>query len=476
MKLFVLYEIFHMKNLKATITLAFALVLLLAPVIPLHAANSYITGKVINGQGFIIRLMAYSDQVTYQRVTLKSDTIHQDESFSMSVDIDSVLYCWLDLEFQQADLFIQPGQNYEVELDLKNRSLSTSYYNRSALPVKFLNDDEDHLNLSIQDFNQLYNDFLLNYSENVGSQKPSTAYATFIRAIELRFQNNNHPYFKNYIRYKTAAMLLFMRLKSREAIGMEYFTGQPVLYTHVEYMDFFHLYFEKYFITGGKYFSYTKTNELINEDFSLDNILDSLAADPVLKDVAVRELMLLDGLKELYTIAGFNKSRVISLIQDMAASGSFPESRAIAANLVVRLNRLQPGSPAPVFAMEGISKPGEYRLSDFREKYVYLAFFDSANPASQSELGLASDFYEEYKDKVAFVAVSVDKDKESLTEYISRAGLPWLVLHFGGNLELLENYDANTFPHFVLISDKGNIVRCPAPSPSENIQKLLDSF
>ncbi|MCU0370913.1 MAG: redoxin family protein, partial [Bacteroidales bacterium] len=103
-------------------------------------------------------------------------------------------------------------------------------------------------------------------------------------------------------------------------------------------------------------------------------------------------------------------------------------------------------------------------------------FFDSANPACQSELGLIDDFYDEFREKVNFVAISVDKDPVRLKEYLSRAGLPWQVLHYGGDLELLENYDASTFPHFLLIDAVGKIVRCPAPSPSENIQKLFGSF
>lgn len=471
----VLYETNGMKKITSILTITLLSHFLLFTSFCLKAETSTISGKVINGKGFTIRLMTYVDQVSYQRLTLQSDTIQNDERFSFTVDTDSVIFCWLDLEFQQAELFIQPGQTYEIELELKNQSLSTSYYNRTGLPIRFVKDDDDHLNLSIQDFNQLYNDFLLNYAEIIRSQNPKTAFETFIKAIDLRFQNNQCPYFRNYIRYKTASMQMFMRLKSRDNIGLEYFTGQPVLYEHLEYMDFFHLFFEKYFITGSKHFSYNKTYDLINGNAALGDILDSLKADQVLQDIAVRELLLLDGLKELYNISGFKRVRVLDLIKEIAVNGKIADSRIIATNLLNRLKRLQPGSPAPDFILQAVSEKREYKLPDFGGKKIYLAFFESGNPASQSELALAVDFYEDYKDKVAFVAVSVDKDTGKLAEYLARENLPWLVLHYGGNLELLENYDASTFPHFLLIDEKGQIVRCPAPSPSENIQKLFDS-
>jgi hypothetical protein len=462
-----------MKLLPTILIILFSVLMAFATAAP---DTTTVSGRVINGKGFTIRLMTYSDQVSYSRVTLKSDTIGEDEIFSFSLDINTIKYCWLDLEFQPADIFIQPGQSYELEIELKDLDLTNSYYNRVGLPVKIVKDDDDHLNLSIQDFNQLYNDFMLNYAESMQSKNSKPAYENFINAIELRFQNNHHPFFRDYISYKTASMQLFLRLKSRDNIGMEYITGKPVLYENPEYMDFFHLYFEKYFITGGKYITYNKTYDLVNGDASLQELADSLLADPVLKDPEVRELLILDGFKDLYNISGFKRTRITALISDMAVNGTTDKIRILAGNLLTRLKRLQPGSQAPDFSLQAVNSGKTYNLADFSDKLLYLAFFDSGNPASQSELGLAADFYEDYKERVAFVAVSVDKDLLQLNSYMTRAELPWLVLHYNGNLNLLEDFDANTFPHFILINGKGQIVRCPAPSPSENIQKLFNSF
>lgn len=459
-----------MKKLAA----AFILILLFGQT--LKAETSAVSGKIINGKGLTIRLMTYSDQVSYMRKTLASAQIEEDGTFNFSFENNTTKYVWLDLEFQQAELFIQPGQSYEIEIELKNLGLSNSYYNRTSLPIKIVKDDADNLNLYIQDFNQLYNDFMLNYTENVRSRSSITMFDTFLNAINLRFQNAKNPYFLSYIRYKTASMQLFLRMKSRDNIGLEYFAGQTVLYENIEYMDFFQLYFEKYFLAGGKYFNYNKTSDLVNGSASSAEILDSLKADPVMKDAELRELLMLDGLKELYSVSGFNKNRIILLVDELYMNSNYPEIRQIAINVLARLKRLQPGSPAPDFVLSGFDDGNKYQLADFKGKYVYLAFFESGSPACQSELGLITDIYEEFKNKVDFVAISVDKDPEKLADYLERADLPWLVLLCSGNLELLENYDAILYPHFVLINDKGQIVRCPAPSPSENIKKLLGSI
>lgn len=442
----------------------------------MKAEPAVISGKVINGKGLTIRLMTYIDQVSYMRQTLQSMVINDDELFSLSAEISKVKYCWLDIEFQQAELFIQPGQTYEVEIDLKNRSLSTTYYDRAGLPYKIIKDDNDHLNLSIQDFNQLYNDFLLDNAQSIRAGKAKAALDTFQTAIELRFQNAKNQFFLDYLKYKFASMQLFMRLKSRETIGLEFIAGQPVLYSHLEYMDFFHLYFEKYFITGGKYFDFNKTYDMVNGAAGMSDLLDSLRHDPALAEAPARELLMLDGLKELYYDPSFKRERVIGLVTDLSKNGSVNEIRELASNLLSSFKRLQPGSPAPTFNLPGVNDGHNYHLEDFNGKYVYLAFFDSQNPASQSELAMIPEIFEEYQNKVNFIAVSVDKDMALLGEYLQKAEIPWTVLHFNGNIDLLEQYDASTYPYFVLINETGQIYRCPSPSPSENIKKVFNSF
>lgn len=434
-----------------------------------------ISGTVRNGKGLTIRLMTYSDQLSYLRETLNSAQIGEDEKFFLTAEIDQVRYCWLDIDFQPVELFIQPSQSYEIEIQLIEGQLSTSYYDRGGLPFKIIKDDIDQLNISIQEFNQLYNDFLLDNNLKPGSGSSKTAYETFVRAIEFRFQNAKNRYLLDYTRYKTASMQMFLRLKSRENLGLEYIAGNPVLYENLEYIDFFHLYFDKYFLSYGKYFNYNKTYDLINESATLPAILDSMAVDPALEDLQVREMLLLEGLKELYYAPGFKRSRILFLVKEVEMNSIFAENQRLAKNLQTRFNHLQPGSPAPFFELTDLQSGKPYQLKDFSGKLLYLAFIDSGLPASQSELGLVSEFYNDYKDRVAFVAVSVDKNLEALKDYIRKSGSPWQFLLYGGNIDLLEQYDASTFPHFVLIDDKGLIRRCPSPSPSENIRKVFDA-
>jgi hypothetical protein len=457
--------------------LRFAALLSLA-VIPLLASGqkSTVSGTVAGGQGRIIRLMKYSDQVSYLRTTLDSDTVNADGAFHMECEPAETIHAWLDIDFQQADLFIQPGEEYSVAIDSARLSLTSSYFDRGQLPMEITDDDSDRLNLYIREFNELYNDYLLNYTGTSGPGSPSASFEAFRKAVQIRFQNAENPYLQSYIRYKSASMQMFLRIKGRDKLGLEFISGQPVLYENVEYMDFFHLYFEKYFIAGSKYFSFNKTFDLVNGPNPAATILDSLKVDPVLTDLQTRELLLISGLTELVRIQGFKKERVRQLIGELASGAVSRENREIASNLLARLDRLQPGTQAP--PLEGIDVVSGQRLtlSDFQGRKLYLAFFESRNPASQSELDLGGELIAKYGERVNFVAVSVDKDPQKLRDYIKASGTKWRVILHDGNPGSLEDYDATTFPHFVLIGPDGKIIRCPAPSPSENIRRMLDSF
>lgn len=439
-------------------------------------AVTVVSGKVDGGKGLVIRLMTHSDRVSYLRETLSSCVIDDSGNFQLQTNLDETLHTWLDIEFSQGDIYLQPGMNYEVLILLEQSTLSYSYYDRPALPVSFIQDDPDRLNLYIRDFNGIYNDFILNYMSGRNNQNNAQSFQAFKTAVDLRFKNASNHYFRDYVRYKTASMEMFLRLKNRDKLGLECLSNQPVLFQNIEYMEFFHLFFEKYFLTGNKFFSYNKTYDLINGNASLETILDSLSKDPVLEGDELKQLLLLSGLKELYGNSGFDRQRIGSLLDELAESGCSESIKEIASNLETRFSRLKSGSPAPAFDLPAFDYKDEFKLSDFKGRWIYLVFFDSRNPACQAEMRMVSEWYEEVAGKVSFVAISVDQEPAAISGNPNILPEAWTILFYDNNMDLLESYDALTFPYFILIDKEGLIKSCPALSPSENIREVLNAL
>jgi peroxiredoxin len=240
-------------------------------------------------------------------------------------------------------------------------------------------------------------------------------------------------------------------------------------------MDFFHLYFEKYLVTNNSYMPYSRTSSLVNGSAGMAEIRGEMMKDPVLADARLAEMVLMAGLKEMAGMTGFKQVRILEILDQLARESKFAEHKAIAMNLRERILWMKPGFTAPEFELPGLSG-GTHSLSDYRGKYLYLSFIDLQSPASLAEMNLLAGFYEKYKPKVHFVSIVAQGLTVGWSQVVEDYGMDWDLLKAGSDPALLESYGAVAFPVFILIDPQGKIFKYPAPSPSEDLAPLFDSF
>ena len=86
---------------------------------------------------------------------------------------------------------------------------------------------------------------------------------------------------------------------------------------------------------------------------------------------------------------------------------------------------LKPGASAPDFTI-GTPDGKSVRLSDFKGKYVVLDFWATWCPDCRADVPHLKEIHKAYaSDKVAFLSVSFDTDKDKLTSYIRDNGMDW---------------------------------------------------
>ena len=451
------------------------LLIVVALFIASHASITTIQGIITGGSTKSIRLIQYTDFLTGLRKTLAIANVDQNGGFMLHADLSETTWAMLAFGFQEGEICLQPGQVYEVKIEIQAGQKGTSFFDRSPLMIIFVKDDKDLLNNGIQEFNIMYNDFIINNAESLYRPGKKELFETFRSQVSGEFGNISNQYLRDYIRYKEASMEQFMKLKSRESLAREYLIGQQVLYNNVEYFYFFSQFFDKYFLAGNRYISYAETEDMINENMSARQILDTLDKDPVLKDDYMKELVLLSSLKELYKTAGFKKPNILALAGQIKDQSMYESNRKIASNLVQRLNWLQPGTLAPEFILTGTDGT-VHRSSDFKGKYTYLGFIISKSPSCQVEIDQQSQLYNDFGDKVNFVSISADQDINTLKDYTREKNISWTVLHYDDDYDLLDRYDVRTFPIYLLIDPSGKIYCNPTPTPTENIRQMLEGI
>lgn len=120
---------------------------------------------------------------------------------------------------------------------------------------------------------------------------------------------------------------------------------------------------------------------------------------------------------------------------------------------------LAKGTQAPAFTLQ-TPDGKEVSLSDFQGKYVVLDFWASWCPDCRKDAPEVKALWEKYGDKVAFVGVSFDTEKEKWANYVKENGLGWThvsPLAKWKETQVSQDYKVNWIPSMYLVGPDGKV-------------------
>jgi len=441
----------------------------------LFAKNTVITGSAPAFTGMTVRLTSYKDYISDKEYMIASAKIDKSGNFSLAFDISTTTYAFLNLDFRRSEIYLIPGSSYDLKIKSpagKQKNVNP-FLAETILEFEIMKAADDDINLLIYDLNVQYNTFIAdkNNFNALYRKRDKSRIDTFKNQVSQHFPDITNLYFRNFVKYKIASLEYLARITSKKNLFDKYFIDKPILYNHVEYMDFFNQFFNNYIISSPQ----IKYNDLIvaveqKQDYF--SLLDYLGKDTLLRNEVLREMVMLRGLKDMFNKAEFTKSKIIKILDDFSVKSKFEKHRDIAKNLVSMMNKLQPGTEAPAFSLKDMEGDTVY-LEDFSGKYVYLCFWTSWCVPCIKEFEALSKIYSEYNNDIEFLGISVDKEYSSMYHFLNEKKYPWANFHYDNDIDLIEDYEIKTYPLFVLIDRKGKIIRYPAPSPSQNIEMIF---
>ena len=111
---------------------------------------------------------------------------------------------------------------------------------------------------------------------------------------------------------------------------------------------------------------------------------------------------------------------------------------------------------APAFTFTDLVTGKTTKLSDLRDKPVYLNFWATWCPPCVRELPHIQAKYEQYKDRIHFLAISVDSEQDAPAQFISSKGYTFTV-GYGNEREISRAYNIEAIPASYIIGTDGTI-------------------
>jgi hypothetical protein len=207
------------------------------------------------------------------------------------------------------------------------------------------------------------------------------------------------------------------------------------------------------------------------------NLLKILSVDPALKCIPLRESVLLENLYSLIKDGILSPEKGISLFNEAVVSSMHPFNRQIAGNLINSINRQLSGTPVPEFSLL-FSDGSSHSLSSLKGKPLHITFFTLKGIADRTLLDQIS-VVEHLADSLRlanFLCITTDADHEAVKKYWAEKKYPMQLSFAPDDYEMIDFFNAYTYPCFVLIDSAGRIYTLAPSFPGDQLLKQLTSL
>ncbi len=455
----------------------------------LLAEKVIIKGNNPDYAGQTLVLYVYENQITNTEKALATLKIGENGDFKTDFSIGETEFVFFHTGIFYIYFYAEPGMVYTVKLptrtEKKPEDKLNPYFEEIRVHLlitsaKFAdqtaNVDANHdLNFLIRNFDNYFDPFYTKYAMSIYSKTDVNEMDTTLRRIESTFANQSQSYFNSYYNYRMG-LLKFMstRFKSRNTSD-SYFLNKTILYDNPAYMELFNQLYDKYFV----YFGRTKSGKIIYDDInafkSLSRLKATLSQDKVLENDTLKELVILKGLHDGCYEMEFSRSALLQILDSLTNTTTIQKHKVIAKDIREKVTRLLVGYAPPAFRL--LNQDSVWvSLNDFKGSYVYLFFCTTQNYACLKEFDQLKKLQEKHGKLIKIVAISADESLSNIRDFLSKYKYTWTFLHYGGQPDIIKEYDIRAFPTFFLIDKEGKLAMSPATSPSENFEEHLYKY
>lgn len=389
----------------------------------------------------------------------------KDGTFSDTIKLDYPQYMRMMVGREYTNIFLEPGKNVEMTVDMTNMDSTISYAgaggeSNNYLAKKLLASQND------MGFMDLFGKEADEFIQVISDMKAS-------RLATLTDANVSNMTFINLEKQSIESQYLAAKINYESYY--QYVTKNEDFKVEANFLDDVHAANkddEAAYKSGSSY-----TNLVMNYftvTLMQDNAEDAFTKIGQLKSEFIKEAIAKQITNRL-TPGDEN------LEAKYAGVKSVSKDSATLANIEVRtekLRKLMAGNPSPTFDYENYNG-GNTTLADLKGKYVYVDVWATWCGPCKREIPFLKELEREYHGQpIEFVSISVDRkpDYDKWREMVADKELKGVQLFADKDWksDFVQGYDIQGIPRFILIDPDGNIVNPNEMRPSS--PKIRDYF
>lgn len=452
----------------------FKIVILLSLIsIQLSAQKSVLSGKAVDYSAKEITFYTIPDPVLRQKLELGTTKVAADGTFSMTLPVNQSIEIYSDLEKYCGTMVVEPGKNYTVTLPpfslRTSNEAHSSYFKPAPYWLGLPGTDNSDLNFAVRSFVMEFNSETVKSTVPIYQKQSKDVVNEIIERLETKYSANKNIYFKTLKKYYFAELEYAVNQRTPEFVIQKYFATEPVQLHHPVYQRAFESIFSDFL---RKQSQDIQNREIVNITNSGNYLkLVSLFENRGYKK-EFAELVVLKGLNDGYYTNTFSKEGVMKAIDMAQTSTTSAILLPIALQIKRKLSLLAVGGKAPALKLTN-AKNETVTLNKFREKFIYLSFFNSKSSDCRAELDSIVSIEKRLRQVLIVVSVALDDDFDTAVKLWKTKGYTWELLNGSKQKQLIINYNASITPAFYLIDPDGTLKLSQAPSPSHGFEPLF---
>lgn len=466
----------------------FLTVLLFLPTFFAEAKEVVIIGTSTDFPGYELYVSDYGSAVAQSPRLIADATIGDDGRFSVSFDLNEPKRIRLELAAWSADIYVLPGESYEVVLQRPKEPLPRTF-DGNPLEVVFIDLPDSDPNALMERFRRRYTslfgrlELAMELSVHRGEAAVDSANAVAGDSLELipsvaeAFRlfsedvdgwrrSTRDTYTQDLLRSALGRVDLALGARRSYVDSVYGAKGLPNL-NNPEAVQLFAEVHELVLADDPaaeeRFFAALRTSDA-------ELLLATLQKFRAFEDADRAWLYTLIRCRSLAANGGQLQSGILKLL-DAQRSELRPELAELSAEIersIVRGSTMA----APFFPdLTLIDQRGErINLSELEGKFVYLSVVAIGSASCEREMMVMEPLWEKFKRQVEFITVAMDADELNFKNYLAmHPTREWRIVNGGSNPELKYALRLRTIPSFYLVGPDGKLINNATRSPSEGI-------